>query len=302
MVRLKNPLLSFDAHGTVGDSVTFQSSTRRKFARQKPRLPYSLTLPQQYQRWLYEDYAHLWLAQSAATRQEYREAGSRFHLTGYQYWMKYNLAKLPDIDAWYKLDSISGGLALDSSHNGLDLAVVGAGVVDGVIGHQFYFDGINDRLWRARDAHFDFTDEMTLECFYTPDAFDRWNRIVSFDTPVNPRYLLYHGLDNKFTLFINDGAGVGLTMTTPLAYTTKVPHHLAFRIKAGSQGLFVDGVWLVPGAFTFSNFSPAGPFQVGCYATPPFEWAKGYVDHLIKYNRYLDDTEILRHSKRRYQS
>ena len=75
MSKQKNPLVSLGAKGTVGKTLTFQEHHGVKIARTKPIPAYRYTLPQAYQRWLYEDYAHYWTEQNEATRRLYAAAG-----------------------------------------------------------------------------------------------------------------------------------------------------------------------------------------------------------------------------------
>jgi len=97
-----------------------------------------------YQRWLYQHYSNLWGSQSEATKAEYRSAGSRFHLTGFQYWMKDTLTSNPDISAHYRLDSIGGSKLVDSGPDGHTGTNFGGALVDGRISNALQMDGIND--------------------------------------------------------------------------------------------------------------------------------------------------------------
>ncbi|MBA7531692.1 hypothetical protein ES705_23913 [subsurface metagenome] len=300
MVRLKNPLLSFDAHGTVGDSVTFQSSTRRKFARQKPRLPYSLTLPQQYQRWLYEDYAHLWLAQSAATRQEYREAGSRFHLTGYQYYMKYMLTNLPDIALMLRLDVISGGFTLDTSRNAHVGTVLGASLTPGAIAQGILLDGINDQVTIPYSPSLQ-PAEVSLEGFFkaNPDV-SILRDIFTNTTDGSGDHQNCHARIDMTTgkLFCRSGNGTANTQVVSIqAVNDNILHHFCFTNDLVTCRVYLDGIennttpWTGGTLYTDANLTRIGTM---------YGWFWGMIDNLILYNRVLDPIEVLRHSKRRY--
>lgn len=93
MTKLITPLLSLDAHGTIGDSVTFQSSTRRKFSREKPVPADPESALQLAWRQIYRDAVAAWHALSEAERQAWR--GVCPGLTGYQCFMKITLLTPP---------------------------------------------------------------------------------------------------------------------------------------------------------------------------------------------------------------
>lgn len=144
MAKPKTPLFSLEAHGTIGDTLTFQGKGNLKVSRSKPLVPFSLSLPQQYQRWLYEDYVALWHLQTNAVKATYRGYGTRHHLTGFAYWMKYHLLNLPNIAGWWKLDEPGGAKASDSSRTPHDGTITGASPIAGKISGAYHFDGIND--------------------------------------------------------------------------------------------------------------------------------------------------------------
>lgn len=143
MAKVKNPLLSLGARGKLGD-ITYLRRRHTDIAEKTPVLPYFLTLPAQYQRWLYQDYAYLWRQQDEATRKAYAAGGLRFHLTGFQYWMKYHLTNLPDLAAWWTLDEKSGATAHDRSRNANHGTILGASPTGGLIDGALRFDGLND--------------------------------------------------------------------------------------------------------------------------------------------------------------
>lgn len=93
MTKLRNPMFGFDAHGTVGESVTFQSSTRRKFARQKP-IPSDPKSPDQLtQRIRYQEAVAAWNALATEEKEAWR--GKCRGLTAYQCFIRSELRKPP---------------------------------------------------------------------------------------------------------------------------------------------------------------------------------------------------------------
>lgn len=311
MAKLKSPFLSLGARGTIGNAITIQERHGTSFVRKKPIPAYRRTLPQVYQRWLYEDYAYLWRQQSAATRQEYASAGSRFHLTGFQYWMKVMLSTMPDIDVWLHLDEQAGNKVFDASRNLNHGTIFGASLIDGIIDHARTFDGLNDQIIVSHHSTLDLgTDDFTIEWrMKTPGAaykepLDKADSNYSFFTegwcvtlrPGEPTGRLYfsHTSSANRHIFYN----LSTPLTDDLWHTwalrgTRSPTHLA---------LFVDGLLHSSQALKSptQNIVSSQPMRLGVSGAAVGAWYLGGLDELIKYNRALDDTELLRHALRRY--
>lgn len=301
MVKLNTPLLSLDAHGSVGDSITFQSNTKRKFARQKPRLPYSLTLPQQYQRWLYQDYAHWWTLQSEVTKRECAAAGSRFHLTGFQYWMKYHLANMSDYVGWWPLDYITGGTTPDRSPFGHTATVIGASLVDGQIDHALHYDGINDVCVVTHAPSLNVTTAFTLMFFMTPGELGRQQQLIQKAWVSSFDVALWN--TNRFVTRWQIG-GVLVELAPPAATWTAVIdtcYHWAIVYNGSTLECFIDAdskqskpASGLVGTNTLDLTFGARTVLAGI----PF---KGELDNIIYLNRALTQFEIQRHSERRFR-
>lgn len=300
MTKEKAPLLSLEAHGTIGSAITYQKGTYPKISRMKPELPYFLTLPVQYQRWLYQDYAYLWTQQSLATRQSYQSSGSRYHLTGFQYWMKYQLTNLPDIAGMWYLDVNTDPTTPDYSRNGNTATIIGASPATGIIGECLSFDGINDYLDCGKDPSLLTWTELTIEVmFKTTDAqFDRGlvgsrAGIVAFLWTLRMRagFLNYEFWDSD---------GVTSGHRNIARADDGLWHYGAVTLGNGKIYGYMDE------ALGFSqNYVPTGNFNTGFPVKigggyPAFEYIDALIDHVIIRNRVLDQSEITRHSLRRY--
>ena len=300
MAKLKSPLFSLDAHGSIGKSVTYQVNSRLKIARVKPPTPGGITLPRQYQRWLYQDYVYLWSKQTPAVQAQYRSAGVRFHLTGFQYWMKYNLTYLPDIIAIYHLDHISGGLVLDSSRNGHTGTVTGAIPATGKIAGGLYFDGLNDYVTTPGIPTLDTADEIGIDAFIRLDATD--TRVIcarrvmpDFDEP------LYFSSTSRFLNFAFNVAGVWKgNVTGNYLLTLGEFYHVGLSYNRTDYRYYVNGLLDVARVETAAMPTGTGvPLVIGAHGsgTQPF---KGIIDHLIIRKRAPDASEFLRWSERSY--
>lgn len=300
MAKPKNPLLSLGASGTIADTLTYQKRGQDTITRKKPIPTYRYTLPQAYQRWLYQDYAYLWTQQTPATKQEYATAGSRFHLTGFQYWMKYNLANLPDIVGRWHLDERSGAIAYDSSNNHNNGTIIGASPTTGLIAGAYYFDDINDTINCGTDPSLDLgVDSFDIECFIKTTDTDQYSYIVSKRS--EPRAWVLRLSHGKPTLYLKSSAP-WQTIQSPTSIADGLWHYLIGRINRDTnQGeVWVDNIkkanadisahdsWDNPNDLHISSF------WMGVY------FLGATLDQITLYSRNLDSVETLRHSERRY--
>lgn len=300
MAKTKTPLLSLGSQGSIGNALTTQRRGQATLLRKKPIPAYRRTLPQQYQRWLYEDYAYLWRQQSLATRQAYASLGYRHHLTGYQYWMKYHLTHLPDIAAMYHLDEKGGAIAYDASRNQNHAIIIGASPTTGLINGARLFDGLNDWLNCGHHSSLDITTSFTMECIVQANPPTRMIAAKSaaqtsweFQSRLNKARILIKGITQA-------------TRETATNITDGLNHFLHARYNSDllTLDIFLDGlldnglfVGVVPSAI---NSLPAVDVNIGTYGNGLGWWFSAMIDHYIIYTRPLDDSEIYRHSLRRY--
>lgn len=300
MSKIKTPFLSLGASGSIGDTLTLQRRGATTLVRTKPTPAYRYTLLQAYQRWLYEDYAYLWTQQSQATRQEYATAGSRHHLTGFQYWMKYCLTSLPWIAGMWYLDEKAGAIAYDSSKQQHNLAIIGASPAPGLINGGSYFDGINDYLTTpAAGSLVNFTAK-TVEFFVKPTPFTIWARPFYFCGMEPPDWgdmIRFKAGSNSFDIWLINPSLDIVSFTIP--YTPGVNTHLAYTWDGALVIPFKDGEQVHAGKPLSGILDcSATPLRLGTENLANF-WEFN-LDHLIIYRRALDPTEIKRHSERRY--
>lgn len=300
MSKTKTPFFGLDAHGSVGRSITAQQLPGSTLIRTKPLPTYRYTLPQAYQRWLYEDYAYLWTQQSLATRQSYQSLGVPFHLTGFQYWMKYNLTHLPDIAGMWRFDSISGAITPDSSRNLNHGTLIGASPSTGLIDGALLFDGLNDQVNCGSDSSLDLTSDKTFECFLrltTPGTTAIGTIFHRIYAPYAVGYMFVFsltGLGGLSYYNFNLGAwrhSIGIVNDGNW-------HHVAVSCQAPNLTFYIDGQ--PSGVFGFAGAPTCITDAIFGVYPGNIRWFKGDIDHFIAYNRALDATEILRHSLRRY--
>lgn len=297
---IKNPCLSLGARGTIGESLTFTKRRGVDIAEKKPVLPYSRTLPLQYQRWLWRDYAYLWTQQSEATRREYAAAGSRHHLTSFQSWMKYQLTNLPDLSLYLKLDEREGAVTHDSSRNLNHGTVVGASVAAGVIDVARYFDGLNDHITTPM-AGFDYT-RGTFECFLTADNWaDNVYRNV-FGGQVGATYLeMMKSKIGRNLFLVLQGVGIIIIIAPPGLFVDGTLYHVAatWDFDTDVYSGYVDGVLCVTSVLPFVSPTTPATFYLGSRHNNT-QWWQGILDQATVWKRALDVNQILEHAERRW--
>lgn len=300
MAKTKTPFFSLGARGSVGGSITAQGRNTSTLLREKPLPTYRYSLPQAYQRWLYEDYAYLWRQQDTATRAEYRTGGSRFHLTGFQYWMKVMLSTMPDIAGWWKLDEQTGIISYDSSPREKHGVITGATLADGVIGYCRGFDGINNVITYPA-INFGLTG-WTWEFWIKAAQHRAINRqIIWHGTPgPNPTYYIRIMTTGKLRFSEGDFPAWSVVDST-IAVDDDQWHHIACvdDVPANLVRLYLDGYQNNTAANSGVSADSATPVYLGTQIPPALAFW-GLIDDVLPRYRVLDPTEILRHSLRRY--
>lgn len=290
MANLKAPCLSLDARGSVGEAISFTERRGQKIAEKKPVLPYIKSLPLQYQRWLYQDYAFEWTLRSQAVKAVYRSAGTRFHLTAFQYWMKYNLLNLPDIVGMWHLDARSDAIVPDKSRNSNHGVNIGAVPATGFIDGCLYFDGINNYVEVPDSASLRLTDAITIHAIIKPDSLADTQGIVEKGTFAGAwgDFSLTVRNDNKFSFAFNNGAvgfqsaySIGLEWADVFATYDKTKMRLFFNGVLDANSF----------ATAVSIDTSATALRIGEYFNATFRF-KGLIDHVYILNRALTPAEI----------
>ena len=308
MALTKTPFFGLGSKGSVGGFLTSQKRGSATLLREKPVPTDPYTLPQAYQRWLYEDYAYLWTQQSGLTCAEYRAAGSRHHLTGFQYWMKYQLTHLPDYIAWYKLDEGAGAIAHDSARNLAHGTIFGCSPASGIIGNCFSFDGLNDYVDCGDHPFFTLADGFTLRAWINCTAVDG-DTIIAKDQ-AGQREFHFH-LDANLDILALDntlGGHRGRRSTThgKAALNGTGWRRLAATYDGGglvsSFMLIVDGQKVDNLDYTAGAFSTirdtSSPLTIGKHWNAAF-W-EGLLDDVRLNNRVLSLTELQIDAARAY--
>jgi len=300
MAKTKTPLLGLGARGTIGDALTFQRRNKATMVRQKPIPTDVYSLPQAYQRWLYRDYAYLWPLLTPAQRQVWQTKASRYHITGYNLYLRDRLKNWPDIGAYWKMDDNLGTTTIDSSPNANTATIIGASPATGVIDRCFYFDGINDLLTAPHSASLSLATALTIEVWVKLASYIPWQGVVEKRVGAITNYVILFFAAGKKPYF--DCSVGGVAKNTGPAATPELALNIWYHLCATFDGttirFYIDGQLVGIETPTGGNLDTnAGPVRIGAYGAIEFD---GNIDNLIIYNRCLDDTERLRHIERRY--
>lgn len=300
MAKTKTPFLSFGAKGTIGGNLTAQSRGKLTILREKPTPAYRNTLPQQYQRWLYQHYVYLWKQLSISEQRTWHTAASRYHRTGFAHFMSNRLKNLPDIIGGWHLDEPAGSTAIDFSKNGNDGAITGATPVTGTISLARSFDGIDDGINCGNDPSLNLTtDEMTLAAIITPEVMTGGplTRVALGKYSTNYRFEGHQELNN-IDFYVYTDADYRARHSG--SWTAGVKHHIVGVYNGTNVIIYVNKVKTV-GAATSGPMrdSSALNFWIG-QASPGGRPYKAVIDEVTIYNYAWTDEEVAKFQERRF--
>lgn len=300
MAKTKTPYFSMGARGTLAGSITAQKRGSATIVRQKPLPAYRYSLAQAYQRWLYEDYAYLWTLQTAAIRQEYATAGVRFHLTGFQYWMKAWLTKKTDISAWYRLDSTPGATIPDYSAYKQPATVIGASSAPGAIGKSLYFDGLNDYLRSPLAVTTRLGTDYSFELLVKSTDPATFEDIAGWQVgaPWAAARLLLYQRFNWYSLSYSNG--VIFRNGKQIIPTSTDWQHIYIEVEGNTIRAYGNGILKYSATEAWAPLISGIQFRIGGGIRGAIYYWDGYADNPITYTGLLDTTLIPEHSARRY--
>lgn len=300
MAKTNTPFLSMGAQGSIGKSITAQKRAGITLIRQKPLPTDPYSLAQAYQRWLYQDYAHLWTLQTEAIRRACSATGSRLHLTGFQYWMKYQLGTLPDIVGWWKCDINTQPTTPDSSPYGHTATVIGASPATGLIDQCFHFDSLNDMLNALKPATLNIPTG-SAECFFYLHSIASSQILISKNQPgvnLGDWFLVFHGVTKLIQLNLTT-AVAGFNITSDNQMVALRWYHILVLFGVGGMRMYLDGILQAStNAYEGGMTNNAIDLTIGGSAAG--QYLLGKIDNVILLNRRPDLTTIQRHSQRRY--
>jgi len=283
--KIRQPLLSLGATGSLADTLTYQRLPGVSIVRSKPPGPGTRTLAQVYQRWLYNDYLELWSRLAAADKLYWRKEGSKQGLPQLSAYLKDRLTNQADLAALWHLDEATGAIAYDSSRNTNHGNIIGASPDTGKINGALFFDGLNDYINCGNDPSLKIADPLSivLTCYLLPTIGVEQRVLVSKYKPGSiPLLIWFTGADLLYFGITTDITGWSFDFIQP--YPPNAWYRIAMTYTSGAFKLYVDGDLK-------KTLGTTGP------VAQPF---RGIIDEVEIYNRILPDEDILRHALRHY--
>jgi len=302
MAKIKAPVLSLDAHGTLGKRITLQKSVTPHIARSMPWPANPNTLKQAYQRWNYQDYCHRYQCLTAAQKYPYEVTARKKHWTPLAVYLKQMLPDLTNLRGWWKLDDPTSSQATDSSAYNLSSLVTGTTVQAGLIDKCRYFDGIDDNIRIGTTTSLKFTTAITAEAFF------RINTVPTFAVIVGKLSTIWTRI--PYCLMLDDLGGLRLIWHIWVTYDwNQVSVHISTNtwyhamgtydgntLKLYLNGSLVDQVALPGTIDQLSIYTRIGSRSIGGYYFP------GNIDQVALWDYVADETTAKRHSERRWSA
>jgi len=124
MAKLKLPLLSFNARGSIAKAISFVKRHGQNIVEKKPQVPDAKTPAQLSWRHMYQKCAALWHTLSDAEQAEWNALASTRHMTGFAYWQSQCLRPNPGIYLPLQGGTMTGAIQMNGQHiHGLPLPV-----------------------------------------------------------------------------------------------------------------------------------------------------------------------------------
>ena len=294
MAKVKAPLLSLDAHGTVGEEITYRSKPKQHQALVTPTHVDAQTCPQITQRTRYQQAILEWSWLTPAQKQAYETQARPYHMTGY------NLLLRQFLNQQYQgythllapLNELGQATAHDFSGYTNTGTLVGAYFTPGILCNGVHFDGINDWINFGHDPSLNFSppfsielalrpqDVITLQVALTKIAFWGVNG-VQFELEIENK----NGWFNIFAATLKQCSAPGAFPTPNENY------HWVSTYDGSFLRTYVNGTWR--GTTASAEGVPSLPttnVAAGSrYGPTPY---KGTEDEIYLYSRLLTPPEI----------
>jgi len=314
MAKAKGPAFSTDAHGTIGNALTFLNwkgipRVRKHF---KPRNPQSAG--QQSNRDNIKFGVTAWRTISDFTKflWEYVLAKKHLQMSAYNYFLsEYNTSRISLIDptlypplnlispypvptglvSWWKYDEESGVTAQDSidANNG---TILEATHVDGKINKALLFDGNNDRVTVPHNLNLTFTTQnFSILAWIYPELISGDRNIVEKGSWQSDGYYLVIDNTGKIWLQISQTGAVQSTVSYA-DITANTWFHIAAVRDGNKAYIYINAIDRTQTQPTISNpQTNTRDLHIASYAGG-YNFFKGIIDEVMIYNRALTQTEI----------
>ena len=300
MTKTTTPLFSFNAQGTIDKSITFRGSRNGTVVEKKPELVDPRTLAQWYHRGDYLDSISLWHQLTPAQKWTYESNARRYHITGYNLFLKETLPDLAHLALRYHLDEGLGITTQDTVNSLYPATLYGPTWQPGYFSNCLSFDGIDDYTQAPNHPSLNITNNLTMEYWMNPVGTGQtFQSPLSKGLHASQSYATYHAVGNQdisFMLAVGGGLRTGgWGPAIPINQWT----HVTITFKDGIVTAYKNGIQIGQADLTAfgTTLDPnSSPFYLG----KSYEHFKGLLDEVRIYNIVLPTALILEHAQRRY--
>jgi len=307
MVKLIAPLHSLDAHGTIGDALTF--SSRKSGAQCRFQKKQKMTVPAYAQidnQSLYRVAYARWLAFTDTQKEEYRDLATQSGqaISGWNYFLGNAIANPKTylgLVGYWTFNKDQSGTATDVSKNGNTgtLKPSWPGNVPAYVDSKnakmeraLSFDGVDDYVDCGNDSSLNITNAFTVEAWVKVSDTSNVEQIVAKakDATGQRAFRLFRQSNN---VYFDTWTSARAWSTTTI--TSNTWYHLAGTYDGVNQELYIDGVSKdtdpQSGDITVVSHNLYIGIELNSSGNP-IEFFNGTIDEVCIYNRALSATEI----------
>lgn len=298
MAKIKNPLLSLGAHGTVSKQITYQKRGRVNIARTRPVPTDRKTDLQIWHRYLYRQACQYWQTLSDSEKQQWETDARPYHMTGFAYFMRHQLKQLADLVLCLPMDETSGSLAADYSAHYNHGTIFGASHIAGKINYGLSFDGIDNLINCSPNPSLNLRTACFAEAWIYPTGWGKLDKGTIF---WGGRYRLFlfnpGGEETIIAAFTQDITGKNAQAPNGSITLNQWQHVIA--AMDGSHALvYVDNVETEGAACTLIDDGTGLPLIVGAQSVAGARTFEGIIDEFRLYGIDLPDADRKMHYER----
>lgn len=307
MAKTKGPLLSADAHGTLGDVLTYSSKRSGQQVRKytKPLKPASAK--QRGQRRLTEFLVAQWQNMSAGDKAAWEEAArvSVLNLEGYHYFLREaqrNLYLHHGLAGYWHCNEIVGGKVLDLSgntnHGTLEPGYpANAPVLVDSYKTKFskglLYDGVDEYISIPHSPSVALGNTLTLILWINIKRLGTLDHFLSKGSLGNICYVLSKNAADFFRFSFQNPAGTIFHVIDPDEHILNTWYCVVATVDKPAQKLYVNGVLKKEESYDLDIRDADRILGIGRAGTSASNYAKAIIDEVSIYNRTLSADEIL---------
>jgi len=299
MPRVKGPLFSATAKGSIGDALTYQEGYGGARVGSVPRHRDRQTAAQLGQRRRFSEAKWLWRGMDAATKADYEGLGAAKRMTGWQYWLRVFLSGelYADAGLYLPMHEGDGVIAHDFSKYGVN------GGITGGVWHRapsgpplLSLDGTDDYVEVTGDtSHLNITAEpFSIVVRLRISAPLAGGIIYCRGLQSTDGYVLYYNSLGVIFFQTSQSGAFQQTRSSAGSIVTGTWLTVGISRKGASAGIYVNGV--AKTQFPVAHTNPATSsrtIKVGIYDNKVSSPVKGRIASLLVVDRSLTEQEHL---------